>query len=362
MNLVKNEPYDDGSNIDCGTSGTHSILQQTVPFVDTISGYNEEPEQSDVINDVEVDNASSEQRTMEYEELSPIDRRLREKRTYNEGGWTSVELKSLYDGIATYGTTNDALDAIHNSFCTTRSLAEVIAKVNEIRTLNSENAEDRVNSQSEYWMRTGYRNILPNPQRIIPPEINNWEAAIQRVNRQIRSHSDYAVCRAIKNAFLLAPKDAEAPTLYKVTNYCRGRGYGKQQSVSWQRLNEFFLGIIQHSRPLPPLNPLVKRNHSESEHKKQVERKKEKLKCAVALRIMDDVEDEASRSLSDSDKAIIRGWLANIKMRDLRDFLPDSPYSVDRAARMLLDPLRTGKWRAFAYNANTQINLGNLGT
>lgn len=41
-----------------------------------------------------------------------------------------------------------------------------------------------------------------------------------------------------------------------------------------------------------------------------------------------------SRALTDEDKAIIRGWLTNIQMRHLSDFLPDVPYEVDTAAQV----------------------------
>ncbi|VDM76642.1 unnamed protein product [Strongylus vulgaris] len=108
-----------------------------------------------------------------------------------------------------------------------------------------------------------------------------------------------------------------------VTDYRMGRGYGKEQSVSWQRLGAFFAGVVQHARPLPPLNP---------------------LECAIALHIVDDIEDEVSRTLTDEQKAIIRGWFANIKMRHLRDFAPDTPYSTTNAITVLLDPLRTRLW------------------
>ncbi|EPB67615.1 zinc finger, C2H2 type [Ancylostoma ceylanicum] len=52
--------------------------------------------------------------------------------------------------------------------------------------------------QSEQWINTGYRDVRVVPQYFMPPEVNNWEAAIQRVNRQIRSHSDYPLRAAIE--------------------------------------------------------------------------------------------------------------------------------------------------------------------
>ncbi|VDK60336.1 unnamed protein product [Cylicostephanus goldi] len=125
------------------------------------------------------------------------------------------------------------------------------------------------------------------------------------------------------NALNNKPQDAGEPKVYKVTDSHVGRGYGKEQAVSWQRLGTFFAGVVEHARPLPPLNP---------------------LECAIALRIVDDIEDEVSRTLTDEHKATIRGWLANIQMRNLRDFAPDTPYSTTSAATILLDPLRSRLW------------------
>ncbi|VDP38747.1 unnamed protein product [Heligmosomoides polygyrus] len=205
----------------------------------------------------------------------------------------------------------------------TRTYDEVIAKVNELREINREHRVDRMRAEGDHWLETGYQHIHASPQHIVPPEINNWEAGIQRVNRQLRSHNDNAVRTAIENALMSTVQDAESPSVYKVTDYRRGRGYGKEQTVSWQRLGSFFAGVVRHVRPLPALNA---------------------LECAIALRIVDDVEDEVSRALTDEDKAIIRGWLTNIQMRHLSDFLPDVPYEVDTAAQILVDPLRTRLW------------------
>ncbi|VDM52222.1 unnamed protein product [Angiostrongylus costaricensis] len=328
LQVAKTEAPDEQEH-GAGSTSDHFLAQ-----VDHLRGYDEETGGDDdsSVGTMNVEDEDSQYEISELRGLGPLDRRnslnnafiarimlfavyywlykefklmkfssfqrLQENRCYNEGNWSSVELKALYDGITT-------------------------TKVNEIRAINSEYAEDRIQSQSDQWLRTGYRNVCAIPQRVIPPEINNWEAAIHRVNRQIRSHNDCAISNSIKNALLDAPMDAENPTLYKVTHFRGAEGYGKEQAVSWQRLSEFFVGVIKHSRPLPPLNP---------------------LECAIALRMVDEVEDESARLLTDNEKAIIRGWLANIQMRDLRDFLPDLPYSVNSAARMLVDPLRTNSW------------------
>ncbi|KHJ88825.1 hypothetical protein OESDEN_11371, partial [Oesophagostomum dentatum] len=281
-------------------------------------------ENGDIVVDVVNGESSTvEQTTREIFDPSPIDRRLRENRSYNEGEWLSTELKSLYDGITTYGTRLEALEVIQLNFCPTRTPQEVIAKVEEIRAINEEHREDRRAVQLGQWTNTGYRNVHANPQFVIPPEIDNWEAAIQRVNRQVRSLSDFPVRIAIENALYTKPDDVENPATYKVTDYRIGRGYGKEQTVSWKRLGAFFAGVVKHERPLPPLNA---------------------LECAVALHIVDDIEDEVSQTLTDDQKAIIRGWLSNIQMRQLRDFAPDTPYSATNAATILLDPLRTRLW------------------
>ncbi|KAJ1358615.1 hypothetical protein KIN20_017090 [Parelaphostrongylus tenuis] len=54
-------------------------------------------------------------------------------------------------------------------YCRSRTLDEVVAKVNEIRAINLEYAEDRIKFQTAQWVRAGYRNVSPNPQRVIPP-------------------------------------------------------------------------------------------------------------------------------------------------------------------------------------------------
>ncbi|ETN75336.1 hypothetical protein NECAME_12458 [Necator americanus] len=329
--IVKTEPRDG--------LGPSSSQAQPVTYVpapgEIVSGYDEEPEEEDgsseIIVDVVDEGTTVYQTAREIFEPSPIERRLRENRIFNEGDWSSAELKSLYDGITTYGTTEEALEVIQENFCPTRNLDQVMAKVEEIRALNAEHKEDRLAMQVEQWVNTGYRDVTAVPQYVILPfdvvkifkEVSNWEAAIQRVNRQIRSHSDYPVRAAIEAALETQPKDAESPTLYKVTDYRTGRGYGKEQPVSWQRLGTFFAAVVRHARPLPPLNP---------------------LECAIALKVVDDVEEEVVRTLTDEHKAVIRGWLANIQMRHLRDFAPDTPYSTTNAVAVLLDPLRTRLW------------------
>ncbi|KAK6018721.1 hypothetical protein OSTOST_15685, partial [Ostertagia ostertagi] len=125
----------------------------------------------------------------------------------------------------------------------------------------------------------------------------------------------------------------------QVTEYRYGRSYGREQPISWQRLGTFFAGVVRHVRPLPALNA---------------------LECAVALRIVDDIEDEVTQTLTDEDKAIIRGWLTNIQMRHLSDFLPDTPYSVDNAAQILLDPLRTRLWNIPEQNCDIQLGSPNV--
>ncbi|KAJ1358613.1 hypothetical protein KIN20_017088 [Parelaphostrongylus tenuis] len=52
--------------------------------------------------------------------------------------------------------------------------------------------------------------------------------------------------------------------------------------------------------------------------------------------------------------------MANIQMRDLRDFLPDSPYSVDSAARMLLNPLRIHSWKTPVSTAEDATHSDNV--
>ncbi|KAK5973792.1 hypothetical protein GCK32_011854 [Trichostrongylus colubriformis] len=165
-------------------------------------------------------------------------------------------------------------------------------------------------AEGDYWLETGYRNVRTAPQYVVKP-----------------------------NALMTTPYDAESPKVYKVTEYRYGRSYGKVQSISWQRLGSFFAGVVRHVRPLPALNA---------------------LECAVALRIVDDVEDEVTRTLTDEDKAIIRGWLTNIQMRHLSDFLPDTPYSVDNAAQILLDPLRTRLWNIPEQNADILLGSPNF--
>ncbi|RCN47349.1 hypothetical protein ANCCAN_06637 [Ancylostoma caninum] len=195
LTVAKTEPQDG--------QGPSNSKQQSSGYVpaagEVVCGYDEEPEEEeDVVVDVVGEDTTVDQTTREIFEPSPIERRLRESRTYNEGEWSSTELKALYDGITTYGTTEAALDVIQANFCGTRTLDQVIAKVDEIRALNAEHREDRLTMQAEQWIKTGYRDVRAVPQYIMPPEINNWEAAIQRVNRQIRSHTDYPLRAAIE--------------------------------------------------------------------------------------------------------------------------------------------------------------------
>ncbi|VDO43542.1 unnamed protein product [Haemonchus placei] len=319
-------------------SATYTSLRSQLPH-DGVLGYEEEPATTEPHNvpgepvaNV-ADSVRVGQAAREIFELSPLERRLREHRGYNENNWTSAELKALYDGITLYGTTEDALEVIQKNFCTTRTYQQVLAKVGEIRAINVEHREDRMRAEGDFWLATGYRDIRTAPQYIVKPEIDNWEAGIQRVNRQLRSQSDHAVRTVIEialciqnrdvfqNALMTTPNDAETPTVYKVTEYRHGRSYGKEQSISWQRLGSFFAGVVRHVRPLPALNAL----------------------------------EEVSRTLTDEDKAIIRGWLTNIQMRHLSDFLPDTPYSVDNAAKILLDPLRTRLWNIPEQSSDIEI-------
>ncbi|KAJ1346631.1 hypothetical protein KIN20_001499 [Parelaphostrongylus tenuis] len=108
--MVKTEPYDEKGFSAPGTSSSPSELPAPT---DVLYGYSEESEvEDDLINveTVNVENVDSQHETHGNKELSPIDRRLREKRSYNEGNWTSVELKALYDGIIAYGTTPEGLE------------------------------------------------------------------------------------------------------------------------------------------------------------------------------------------------------------------------------------------------------------
>ncbi|EYB95991.1 hypothetical protein Y032_0154g2973 [Ancylostoma ceylanicum] len=203
LTVAKTEPQDgQGPSNSKGQSSSYVPAEGEV-----VRGYDEEPEEEDAVIDVVGEDTTVERTTHEIFEPSPIERRLRESRTFNEGDWSSTELKALYDGITTYGTTEAALDVIQTNFCGTRTLEQVIAKVEEIRGLIAEHREDRVAMQSEQWINTGYRDVRVVPQYFMPPEVNNWEAAIQRVNRQIRSHSDYPLRAAIE---LLVPRRSKA--------------------------------------------------------------------------------------------------------------------------------------------------------
>ncbi|KAK6039101.1 hypothetical protein COOONC_23394 [Cooperia oncophora] len=333
--VVKEEPVEN-AGVDAGAS-----TSQLVPAADGVGGYEEDPpEMIEPSNEVfsavaEIaSNVRAGQAAREIFELSPLERRIRENRSFNGGDWTSEELKALYDGITMYGTTDEALEVIQKNYCITRSFEQVLEKVNEIRTINIEHREDRMRAEGDHWLEIGYRDVRCAPKYVVKPEIDNWEAGIQRVNRQLRSQNDHPMRTAIENALLDTPNDSETPRVYKVTEYRHGRSYGKEQSISWQRLGSFFAGVVRHVRPLPALNA---------------------LECAVALRIVDDVEEEVSQTITDEDKAIIRGWLTNIQMRHLCDFLPDTPYTVDNAAQILLDPLRTRLWSIPEQNCDLQL-------
>ncbi|WKX89320.1 hypothetical protein Q1695_008735 [Nippostrongylus brasiliensis] len=324
MRVVKTECVEEPTTMEAASVGGDQGYEEEPEVGDMVE---QEHQGSSAVNAADVlsssESASQSCSSRELFDMSPLDKRLREKRGFNEGNWTSQELKWLYDGIILYGTSDDALEFIQRSYCSTKSFEEVLSKVNEIRAINLEHREERMRAEGERWLEAGYQNVRADPKYVSLPEVNNWEAALQRVNRQLRSQSDHTVRTAMEDALLTTENDEANPKVYKVTDYCHSRSYGKEQTISWQRLGAFFAGVIRHVRPLPPLNP---------------------LECAVALRIVDDVEEEVSRELTDEDKAIIRGWLANIQMRQLEDFLPDVPYSVDNAAQVLLDPLRTRLW------------------
>ncbi|VDM66515.1 unnamed protein product, partial [Strongylus vulgaris] len=141
---------------------------------EVICGYDEEPEEDEsceVIVDVVNEKTTAEQTTREIFDPSPIERRLREKQSYNEGGWTSEELKSLYEGITTYGTRQDALEVIHINYCPSKTLEQVFAKVEEIRRMNAEHREDRRTGQIEQWSSAGYRNVRAVPEYVMLPFI-----------------------------------------------------------------------------------------------------------------------------------------------------------------------------------------------
>ncbi|KAK6037531.1 hypothetical protein COOONC_24964 [Cooperia oncophora] len=168
--VVKEEPVEN-AGVDAGAS-----TSQLVPAADGVGGYEEDPpEMIEPSNEVfsavaEIaSNVRAGQAAREIFELSPLERRIRENRSFNEGDWTSEELKALYDGITMYGTTDEALEVIQKNYCITRSFEQVLEKVNEIRTINIEHREDRMRAEGDHWLEIGYRDVRCAPKYVVKP-------------------------------------------------------------------------------------------------------------------------------------------------------------------------------------------------
>uniref|UniRef100_A0A1I7W6F2 SWIM-type domain-containing protein n=1 Tax=Heterorhabditis bacteriophora TaxID=37862 RepID=A0A1I7W6F2_HETBA len=225
-------------------------------------------------------------------EPSPIDRRLKQSRSFNMGNWTSEELKKIYDGITTYGTTDKALEFISYTNFETRTFADIVAKVEELRDIGKEHREDRMCYEKEQWLRRGYRNVRPHASYV-------GKQKIDKQNRCLNHHvTRLAMIHTIENT--PTPKGDKVVT---VSDSITSRGYNRRTKLNWERIRMFFAAIVRQQNPLPGVNA---------------------LEASIILSILDDIEDEAMR-ISDEDKAVIRGLLSNIQMKDLRNFEPDVP-------------------------------------
>ncbi|CAI5438405.1 unnamed protein product [Caenorhabditis angaria] len=254
----------------------------------------------------------------ESEEPSPIDRRLTEGRSYNDGNWSSQELKLLFDAIAKYGTEPKSLAYIAQSCIKARSFDEITVKVIEIRELIAENRDDCRDYHKKIWEEKGYRKILEN----LKIDEKAWINAIDEIDRNTHiSLNKYKnpVRNQIQQIFKDAEKSADIEKDVKVTDLKLARiSEESREDIRWDIIYRFINSCVMMDQNLPALN---------------------ELESSIVLSVLQGIEDEAS-SISDEEKAIICGMLSDVQTNDFRGFEPDCPCNQTSSVQALVDPLR----------------------
>ncbi|CAD6184500.1 unnamed protein product [Caenorhabditis auriculariae] len=254
----------------------------------------------------------------EVSEPSPIDRRLKEGRSYNDGGWTSVELLKLAESLKKYGTQQKALHYIAHKVLNTRTYDEIATKVFEIRELVAESKEDLMTYAKNNWAKKGPRNVLPSRDLVadVDKMPRSWLAAMNAVDQSHPGVSLHTTREAVSKAISAAKheNDATQADVEDRTNL----------DVNWSRLYEVMLNASTFNSQLPSLNH---------------------LEAAILLKVLDDIDSEAYQA-KDEEKAVMNGWFSEICMEEMGFCEPDTDarHALKSALQVSLDPLRTRAW------------------
>ncbi|CAI4229995.1 unnamed protein product [Auanema sp. JU1783] len=253
-------------------------------------------------------------------EPTPLEKRLRENGRYNQGDWSSEELKKLHDSITSYGTTSKALSYI-SGILGTRSTEEVEMKINEIREMVGEHRVERLSDEVTKWTTLGYKNIhAPAKLHFVEKSgkaVNGWPAAIARIDKMRKGLDPSVMSKIIaKNFHKFAPKDKME---VQITKSAMSPHFEKTAELNWDKITDYMKKLFSGSTKLPAINA---------------------IESAVILSVMDEIEREADY-IPENYRAVIKGLLGNIQINDLRDFEPDIPCSELTAAQIVFDPLKT---------------------
>ncbi|CAB3407766.1 unnamed protein product [Caenorhabditis bovis] len=258
----------------------------------------------------------------EQQEPSPIDRRLAEGRSFNDGNWSSYDLKHLFDGIVKYGTQPRAIRYLAKNVLQGHTEDELKVKIFEIRDLANENKDDCREYYKGIWQEKGFLEINAEPVTG-PFKDLTWGKAIAMINKN--NHKSLTRFRnpvrdTIESDLLLCAEAAETQQNVKITDLKTARAsVDARQDINWENIYKFVEACISLQSRLPPLN---------------------ELEAAIVIQVMDAIEDEASQ-ISKEDRSTLCGMFSDIQNLDLRAFEPDTPCNTDSAVQAHLDPLRT---------------------
>ncbi|PAV72066.1 hypothetical protein WR25_20762 [Diploscapter pachys] len=279
------------------------------------------------VQEVDVDEEGQEQNgiddRMVISEISPIERRIREGRSFNDGNWKSTELKSLFELLKAYGTRADAV-AKYGDVYLSRSTEEIFSKIDEIRQLNAEHREDRISYERSEWKAIGAEEINtdddPHFKYSKYEKVKTFVDAGHEITRRFYPHYKLKMFQETINESL---SQLFIPPPLKAVTFETSSGETKQACLSWENIHKFILGVNTVKSQATHLTP---------------------LDASVILRMLDEIEEEALETTKDEERAIFKGMLWNVKSGFFKDFEPDLPCSLFTASQVPLDPFRTRLW------------------